>query len=228
MASSKVTLKLLVDTKNEKVLFAEASKPAIDFLFFHLLSLPVGTVVSFRNKGVVGSLGNLYMCPNRCTLNVTYDETTRCPLYCGKTMTSEVGYVRSNVTAGNVFMKNGIAAFMLMDNLAVEPMSTISTITFLNKFKIKEVGSLQEKVVEFGMTEGIELLKASLQTKMVLTGVFLKNNVDMCEEYHDRPFLNFKMPRFKSMAYFGLFVALGYIITSQVAKLDLSDNEQFQ
>ncbi|MCI57632.1 DUF674 family protein, partial [Trifolium medium] len=36
MASSttkKVTLKLLIDTKNEKVLFAEANKAVIDFLF---------------------------------------------------------------------------------------------------------------------------------------------------------------------------------------------------
>jgi hypothetical protein len=63
MASSsttKVLLKLLVDTKNEKVLFAEASKSAIDFLF-NLLSLPIGTVVKLlSSNGMVGSLGNLY------------------------------------------------------------------------------------------------------------------------------------------------------------------------
>ncbi|KAI8539920.1 hypothetical protein RHMOL_Rhmol09G0220500 [Rhododendron molle] len=46
MASSKakVTLKLLIDTKSKRVLFAEAGKDFVDFLF-HLLRLPVGTVV---------------------------------------------------------------------------------------------------------------------------------------------------------------------------------------
>jgi hypothetical protein len=58
--TNKVTLKLLIDTKNEKVLFAEASKAVIDFLF-NLLRLPVGTVVKLLSKnGMVGSLGNLY------------------------------------------------------------------------------------------------------------------------------------------------------------------------
>jgi hydroxymethylpyrimidine/phosphomethylpyrimidine kinase len=42
---------------------------------------------------------------------------------------------------------------MVMDDLVVQPMSTISSITLLNKFNIKEVGSLQEKVVEMGMDE---------------------------------------------------------------------------
>ncbi|XP_058181398.1 uncharacterized protein LOC131299843 [Rhododendron vialii] len=55
-----ITLKLLVDTKNNRVLFAEAGKDFIDFLFT-LLSLPIGTVVRLLTaKSLVGSLGNLY------------------------------------------------------------------------------------------------------------------------------------------------------------------------
>ncbi|XP_058181397.1 uncharacterized protein LOC131299842 [Rhododendron vialii] len=55
-----ITLKLLVDTKNNRVLFAEARKDFIDFLFT-LLSLPIGTVVRLLTaKSLVGSLGNLY------------------------------------------------------------------------------------------------------------------------------------------------------------------------
>ncbi|PNX63358.1 hypothetical protein L195_g061587 [Trifolium pratense] len=54
-------------------------------------------------------------------------------------------------------------------------MSTISsTITLLNNLNIKEIGTFQEKVVEIGVDEGIKLLKASLQSKMVLTSVFIK------------------------------------------------------
>jgi len=58
--TTKLSLKLLIDTKNDKVLFAEASKPVIDFLF-NLLCLPIGTVVKLLSvNGMVGSLGNLY------------------------------------------------------------------------------------------------------------------------------------------------------------------------
>ncbi|XP_014512015.1 uncharacterized protein LOC106770736 [Vigna radiata var. radiata] len=59
-SSSKLTLKLLIDAKREKVLFAEASKAVIDFLF-NLLCLPIGTVIRILNKNqMVGSLANLY------------------------------------------------------------------------------------------------------------------------------------------------------------------------
>ncbi|CAL8125208.1 unnamed protein product [Prunus armeniaca] len=47
--STSVTLKLLVHTKGRKVLFAEATKEVVDFLFT-LLSLPVGTVVRLLSK----------------------------------------------------------------------------------------------------------------------------------------------------------------------------------
>ncbi|KAK1285250.1 hypothetical protein QJS10_CPB20g00920 [Acorus calamus] len=62
-----------------------------------------------------------------------------------------------------------------MDDLAVMPMSTISIITLLNKFQVKDIGSLEERIVELGMDEGLKLLLASLQSKTVLTDVFLVN-----------------------------------------------------
>ncbi|KAK7270084.1 hypothetical protein RIF29_22983 [Crotalaria pallida] len=233
-SSTKVTLKLLIDTKSDKVLFAEASKEVIDFLF-NLLRLPIGTVVRLLTKeNMVGSLGNLYesvenlsdsymqpnqdkdvllkpralissteisgllpapndgddnkdnvveakfyMCPNRCQYNVTSDNKTLCP-HCRCNMYSEVRYVGKKVAGDEVcstsrgFVKE-VVTYMVMDDLVIQPMSTISSITILNKFNIKEVGALQEKVVELGMPEGINLLKASLQSKSVLTTVFLKN-----------------------------------------------------
>ncbi|KAL7612601.1 hypothetical protein Lser_V15G08701 [Lactuca serriola] len=48
-SSSEVSLKLLIDTKAKKVLFAEANKQFVDFLF-HVLSLPIGTVIKLLNK----------------------------------------------------------------------------------------------------------------------------------------------------------------------------------
>ncbi|KAG5533334.1 hypothetical protein RHGRI_027509 [Rhododendron griersonianum] len=59
-SEAKVTLKLLIDTKRKKLLFAEAEKDFVDF-FLHLLLLPVGTVVRLlTEQTMVGTLGNLY------------------------------------------------------------------------------------------------------------------------------------------------------------------------
>lgn len=55
-----LAMKLLVDTKAGRVLYGEASKDVVDFVF-SLLTLPVGTVVKILSKdAMVGSVGNLY------------------------------------------------------------------------------------------------------------------------------------------------------------------------
>ncbi|KAM0046182.1 hypothetical protein Hdeb2414_s0009g00312921 [Helianthus debilis subsp. tardiflorus] len=60
MASSKVSLKLLIDKKGQRVLFAEASKDFVDFLF-SLLVLPVGTVIRLLdNRDMIGGLAKIY------------------------------------------------------------------------------------------------------------------------------------------------------------------------
>ncbi|KAK6787667.1 hypothetical protein RDI58_016192 [Solanum bulbocastanum] len=59
-AETKLNMKLLIDTKANKVLFAEVGKDCVDFLF-HILSLPVGSVTKLlKEKGMVGCLSNLY------------------------------------------------------------------------------------------------------------------------------------------------------------------------
>ncbi|KAJ9540055.1 hypothetical protein OSB04_026561 [Centaurea solstitialis] len=240
-ASSKVSLKLLIDKKAQKVLFAESNKEFVDFLF-HVLSLPLGTVIKLLTKNaMVGSLGNLYdsvenlndtyIQPNQnkesilnpkianygaevplllpcnnhvpmakkfytcsCRESVTYDiysssvrstsilyvaddSTAVCPL-CKACMSKAVTYVAGSGAAkvkaeGGGFVK-GVVTYMIMDDLEVKPMSTISSITMLTKFNVKEIGSLEEKVVSFDMNEGLMLLKASLECKNVLTTVFLR------------------------------------------------------
>jgi hypothetical protein len=53
-------MKLLIDTTARRVLFAEASKDVVDFLF-SLLALPVGTAVGLLGtESMVGSAGHLY------------------------------------------------------------------------------------------------------------------------------------------------------------------------
>ncbi|KAF7131652.1 hypothetical protein RHSIM_Rhsim09G0162300 [Rhododendron simsii] len=62
-SKAKVTLKLLIDTKSQKVIFAEAGTDFVDFLF-NLVHLPVGTMVRLlteqSQQTMVGALGNLY------------------------------------------------------------------------------------------------------------------------------------------------------------------------
>lgn len=220
MASSstkyKMTLKLLIDTKLEKVVFAEASKLVIDFLF-SLLSLPVGTVVGLlgSKSGTVGSLDNLYqsvtnlnetylqenldknvllkpkapifsteifgLLPlNACNedavdnnLEASFHKCNACQSYveCDnrnrfrriqRSMYSGFGlsydYVQiSKPAVKKNSVKNGFVketvTFMVMDDLVIQPMSTISSITLLNKLNIKDISALQEKEVEFGMAE---------------------------------------------------------------------------
>ncbi|XP_047331656.1 uncharacterized protein LOC124935254 [Impatiens glandulifera] len=75
---------------------------------------------------------------------------------------------------GSGFVKD-MMTYMVMDNLEIKPMSTISGICLLNQFNVKDVRNLEEKVVvDFGMDEGLQILEASLKGKEVLTTVFIQ------------------------------------------------------
>ncbi|KAE8647972.1 hypothetical protein Csa_000561 [Cucumis sativus] len=52
-------------------------------------------------------------------------------------------------------------------------MSSISSITLLKEFNIGDVGVLEEKLITLDVNEGVRLLGASLQSKTILTDVFL-------------------------------------------------------
>ncbi|GLT88980.1 hypothetical protein SLE2022_069850 [Rubroshorea leprosula] len=237
---AKLSLKLLVDTKSHKVLFAEAGKEFVDFLF-SLLSLPIGSVITILSKqGMVGSLGNLYesvetlsdaykqasqmaldallkpavvyasaavppLLPNiqmtnstrfygcgirnlyGCYNHVTNDPTVKCPSN-GTQMDRALTYVdtpnKKSCSTEEGYVK-GVVTYMIMDDLEVRPMSTISSITMINKFNIKDIGVLEEKVVDVDMDQGVELLKASLHSKAVLTEVFLKTKPYLVAESED-------------------------------------------
>ena len=59
MATNKLSMKLLIDTKTEKLCFAEAGSDVVEFLS-SLLSLPLGTVTNLlTTERMVGSIGNV-------------------------------------------------------------------------------------------------------------------------------------------------------------------------
>jgi hypothetical protein len=73
-------------------------------------------------------------------------------------MTSELSYVdpprdiKASSSSEGGYVK-GVITYMVMDDLDVKPMSTISAITLLTKFNVRDVGAVEEKVVDFGMDE---------------------------------------------------------------------------
>ncbi|KAL7127210.1 hypothetical protein ABFS83_14G240200 [Erythranthe nasuta] len=170
-----VSLKLLIDEQGKRVLFAEAGKEFVDFLF-RILYLPMSTVISLVGKQeMVGSVSKIYESVQN--LNQTYiqpDKTKDSLLI--PVVNSSVPLLKAfnHASSSTVGFVKGVVTYMVMDDLVVNPMSAITSITLLNKFNIKEVGSLQEKVVDVGMPEAVKLLKAALETDEVLTTVFLK------------------------------------------------------
>ncbi|KAL8136458.1 hypothetical protein V2J09_002459 [Rumex salicifolius] len=228
MAKEKMSMKLLIDKSKRKVLFAEAGKECVDFLF-HILSLPLGSVVGFLTKeSMAGSIGSLYgsleglgddfvqLGIKNCLLNpkpasgsasnipmltikqAADDAATKtyytcnqnhryitdgfgalCP-HCNVCMSTGITYVAPTVAAAKKQGESGVGGYvkgvvtyMIMDDLSVQPMSTISGITLLNKFNIQDVGHLEEKLVTIDMNLALSLLKASLTSKTVLTDAFL-------------------------------------------------------
>ncbi|KAJ8560541.1 hypothetical protein K7X08_022401 [Anisodus acutangulus] len=221
-SDSKLSLKLLIDTNTNKVLFAEAEKDCVDFLF-HILSLPVATVVKLlKEKGMnYGCLPNIYDsvdnlndtyiqskdillkpkssvgissvpfllvndvpaqmefygCGSSCIRYYVTDDPIALCSSCRRSMSRKLTYVapqgvKKSVEATGGFVK-GVVTYMVMDDLVVKPMSTISSIALLTKFNVKDVGVLREEVVNFGMEEALKLLKASFESKTVLTSVFM-------------------------------------------------------
>ena len=80
MATTKLSLKLFIDKKGQRVLFAEADKEFVDFLFT-IFILPVGAVTSLLKEGggMVGSLPSLYQSIENLRINHIFqpDESKR-------------------------------------------------------------------------------------------------------------------------------------------------------
>nr|XP_025881588.1 uncharacterized protein LOC4324506 [Oryza sativa Japonica Group] len=214
-STTALSMKLLVDTNAQRVLFAEASKDVVDFLF-SLLALPVGTAVKLLGKdSMVGCVGNLYASVEKldgtyvqpgasknallspvvlspaassntsvlrlpapsssqpksffscrsydCFYYVTDVSGVKCPS-CGNQMTTACTYAAPTAAqklqaaaaegAGKGFVQ-GIVTYTVMDDLTVSPMSSISSITLLNTFAVKDLGALKEQTVQLGYTEVI-------------------------------------------------------------------------
>ncbi|XP_062172648.1 uncharacterized protein LOC133878157 [Alnus glutinosa] len=226
-SSKVISLKLLVDKSSNKVLFAEAGKEFVDFLF-GLLQIPLGSIMGLLwNHGIAGSAGSLSRIYGSVqNLDPTYLLQTKDallkpkPVFPPNTLTpplllnfvppkpetgvknlSPFGFpafsssvVISSPSGGQFEIPasssapgynpvveqketgyvRGVVTYMVMDDLTVEPMSTISSITLLNTFNVKDVSFLREKMVNVDIKKGLEMVKASFGSTTVLTDVFLE------------------------------------------------------
>ncbi|KAD1540678.1 hypothetical protein E3N88_42652 [Mikania micrantha] len=221
-----MSLKLLVDKKVQRVLFAETNKEFVDFLF-HIFSLPLGTLIELvGSKQMVGCLGRLkesiesfqgtylqpgiktddifhpktpyngntfllsyddrsvdessaskaiYRCSNAsincscynryatCRSNATVYTNAICPCCCGSMKVKMASIMPKEEATKELEeqsvnkMKGGyvkeVVTYMVMDDLVVKPMSTISSITLISKFGVKDLSQLEEKTVSFDKNE---------------------------------------------------------------------------
>ncbi|XP_078173358.1 uncharacterized protein LOC144567171 [Carex rostrata] len=118
-----------------------------------------------------------------CCPYVSLVSGTTC-LGCGKKIDLQTGFKDPKFDTGTVAEVSsegeeyveGEVTYSIMDDLTMVPMSTLSSVALLNKFEVKDLGSIQEITVIIGFEEGLKLVKASLESKTVLTDVFLKKN----------------------------------------------------
>ncbi|KAJ4825819.1 hypothetical protein Tsubulata_040162 [Turnera subulata] len=123
-----------------------------------------------------------YLCPAVCYVTNVSDKI--CPS-CGLTMDTVTDFLgpeksadkNPNGDGADGGYVTGPVTYMVTGDLSIAPMSMISVVTLLNKFNIKDFAALEEKVVEVGIAEGLELLKAALVSKSPLTEVFVTQKV---------------------------------------------------
>nr|XP_011465241.1 PREDICTED: uncharacterized protein LOC101300156 isoform X2 [Fragaria vesca subsp. vesca] len=197
-----VSMLLTIDTTRNRVLFAETSKEAVDFLFT-LLSLPVATVISLLSgDGMVGCIGNLYesvqdlgdthlepnfnkdmllkpkatvvgadilgVNNNVCKSCSCHFPGSVCPL-CECAVSTTAASTGEAPCSNGGYVKGGVV-FVIMDNLVVKPMSTVSILDVLKELNVMEVDALEQKL-------GLKLVKASLESNAVLSSAFLGNAI---------------------------------------------------
>ena len=147
---AKMNLKLLINTQDNKVVFAEAEKDFIDFLF-NLLTLPIGTIVGFLPKEIclgglhksVKKLEGAYLQPNQSSdspLKLNTPAYAILPFF-NPSSSRSYGHVQ------------GLVTYMVTDDLSITPMSLTATMTLFKKCNIEEVDVLEEKVVAIGFDE---------------------------------------------------------------------------
>lgn len=185
--STRMTLKIMVQKSDNKVLFAQAEENFVEFLF-SLLDVPLGSVMSLLGGNTsAGSIENLYKSVSVLDIGryIKSQElkemllNPQLPLlhFCknqifplceaqyylyGVMQTSGLNAAhltlqkqKTQVTMNAKITQElirGPAMYMVTDDLLVTPLSSMSSISFLKRFKIP-LRDVQERVISIGMEE---------------------------------------------------------------------------
>ncbi|CAL1380368.1 unnamed protein product [Linum trigynum] len=175
-----IELKLVVDKQRNKVIFAEAQKDFVDLLVY-ILSLPLSAVVKYLEPKGPTSLGKLhnsllsimkagYINPPPKDNSIEPKLSTYVPVL--RQLSSSPKWVRNPVlNMEQASYVKPMVPYMVADDLSVSPLDYHSVSVVL-----KGYGEVVEKVVEFGTSQVLDLLQATLYSETPLTSVFLKAN----------------------------------------------------
>ncbi|XP_020577475.1 uncharacterized protein LOC110022740 [Phalaenopsis equestris] len=103
------------------------------------------------------------------TCYYTYVKNCRC-IYCGKLITNSWVWLKETFGDGGIFVDDK-TSFMISDDLRVMPTSLMRGYSLLEEWPINDVRSLEERVIDFGTDEMLNLLRRSLVSKNPLTEV---------------------------------------------------------
>ncbi|KAL6326677.1 hypothetical protein AAG906_010851 [Vitis piasezkii] len=159
-STPKMNLKLLINKKDDKVVFAEAENDFIDFLF-NLLTLPIGTIVSFLPKE--NCLRDLHESINKLEEAYLLDQSDDSFLKLKTPAYTFLPFFNPYSSKSHSHKQDDLVTYMSMT----------STMALFKKYNIQEVGVLEEKVVSIGLEEALYLLHHALHSKEALTNVFL-------------------------------------------------------
>ncbi|KAK1373696.1 Importin-13 B like [Heracleum sosnowskyi] len=170
-----VSLKLLVDNSTEKVIFAEAGKDFVDFLF-GLLEIPLGSLLSLLVKeGMCESL----------TLSKVYESVNKFGNECLQPDQTKKSLLNPDMPFSNTKVTP------LMQQLGYRKSQSSSSSNYYGSSRsddrkevdglgVKDIGTLKEKMVDIDM-KALELVRTSFRSSTVLTDVFVEKTVTKCE-----------------------------------------------
>ncbi|CAO2186412.1 unnamed protein product [Urochloa humidicola] len=168
-------MKLLVDAKAGRVLYADAGKDVADFIA-SIATLPPATVASLVGRDAMpGALGTICgsVIDNN---NLATQALLSPPAGGGEVLYQLLGSLSEEAAGGVGFVRGGATEmYTVMDDLQVAPMlSAVSGATMLNSQQgVTDTAALQEKTVQLGSNEALEILRVAQKSKTVLTDVFL-------------------------------------------------------
>ncbi|KAM0860693.1 hypothetical protein ACQ4PT_046369 [Festuca glaucescens] len=189
MATKELSIKLLIDTKTDKVCFAEASSDVVNFLS-GLLSLPLGTIANLLPKErIAGSISNILGGIEKLDPNYRSKEARLSPAVTNATLCRLQQLLGSHLRNGLINLLytyvHGVLSYMtytIKDDLSVTPASNaMSGIAMLSQCGVKDISAMQEQTVKIGKEEALAILVASLKSKTVLTDVFLTKKNARCK-----------------------------------------------